>query len=47
MSNSMYNEVRELFIKAAQLAPDNNIDAEVQVSHFLWFTLYRYLLIVY
>ena len=31
MSNSMYNEVRELYIKAAQLAPHNNIDAEVQV----------------
>ena len=32
MSNSMYNEVRELYIKAAQLAPHDNIDAEVQVS---------------
>lgn len=31
MSNSMYNEVRELYIKAAQLAPENDIDAEVQV----------------
>lgn len=34
MSNSMYNEVRELYIKAAQLAPDNDIDADVQVSIF-------------
>lgn len=35
MSNSMYNEVRELYIKAAQLAPHNNIDAEVQVRSLL------------
>jgi hypothetical protein len=35
MSNSMYNEVRELYIKAAQLSPHNNIDAEVQVRDIL------------
>ena len=31
MSNSMYSEVRDLYIQAAQMAPHNNIDSEVQV----------------
>lgn len=39
MSNSMYNEVRELYIKAAQLAPHNNIDAEVQIGLGVLFNL--------
>ncbi|XP_046851349.1 peroxisomal targeting signal 1 receptor-like isoform X2 [Xenia sp. Carnegie-2017] len=39
MSNSMYNEVRELYIKAAQLAPDNDIDADVQIGLGVLFNL--------
>ncbi|XP_028393926.1 peroxisomal targeting signal 1 receptor-like isoform X2 [Dendronephthya gigantea] len=39
MSNSMYNEVRELYIKAAQLAPENDIDAEVQIGLGVLFNL--------
>ena len=43
MSNSMYNEVRELYIKAAQLAPHNNIDAEVQVRSLLFIISYFFI----
>ena len=37
MSSSMYNEVRDLYIRAAQLSPHSNIDAEVQVTTVLPF----------
>ena len=34
MSPDMYNEIRELYITAAQLSPVNDIDSNVQVSNF-------------
>lgn len=32
MSSEMYNEIRDLYITAAQRAPVNDIDANVQAS---------------
>ena len=34
MSADMYNEIRELYITAAQRSPVNDIDSNVQVSNF-------------
>ena len=34
MSSDMYNEIRELYITAAQRSPVNDIDSNVQVSNF-------------
>lgn len=40
MSSEMYNEIRGLYITAAQRAPENDIDSNVQASTCYLFTLY-------
>ncbi|KAJ7394766.1 PEX5- protein [Desmophyllum pertusum] len=39
MSSEMYNEIRELYITAAQRAPENDIDSNVQVGLGVLFNL--------
>lgn len=39
MSSDMYNEIKELYITAAQRAPENNIDSNVQVGLGVLFNL--------
>ena len=37
MTRDEFNEIHDLFIDAAQMSPDENIDADVQVSNFCSF----------